>query len=715
MRTSRTVLVGLLLLTICLFLFVYRLPCLKRADARVYDFLSTFSGVSARSDSVCIVEIDAASLATLGPWPWPRHRVAKLTVALMTAGASVVAYDEVFAGPDRTSPARLEADLTALAGGRVRVLGVPETLRDYDGVFAEALAGGKTVLGCLMHPVAHSVPRASVRGGPYRACAYTTGFGSRTCLPQAGGVTLALQALHEAAQGTGFVNLAPDPDEVVRSTPLLFAYGPDRLYASLALEAVRLHLDASQAVIEYDRRTAAGIRGVRLREYWIPTERDGRVLLNRRSAGFDTVSALRVLDGHFDRSLVSNRVALVGVTASALPCVAAPLPEASSTAVHATVVENILSSAAFSRPRWMPRAELALILVLCGVLAVLIHRARLRLSLLVTGLAVGVLAVVSVALMKYAQLVFVPVQSVFSVLFVYSVLAGWKYCAQTCACRRIRAVFGNRTSEPVLRSLIRDAAWAVTRNRKVEATVCCSDLAEFGVLAERLAPTRLAMLLDCYFGSMRELVTGHGGFVDRYLGIGAGLVSAWGVPLPDEEHAVRACVAALAQRARLAELGPDLKAEFGCDLRMRMALNTGTVSAGPMGTERGAQYTVLGGVVEQAAQCVALSSDYDTGILVGHGTFLAVRNAMELRLLDIVELPAQREPVRVYELLAKKGELPIEKLELIVLYQEGLRLYRERRWSEALRNLSDALRLDPGDGPSRALRERVSRARGAGA
>ena len=56
---------------------------------------------------VRIVDIDEASIAAFGQWPWPRTRLAALTKRLGELGAGVVAYDIIFAEPDRTTPGRL--------------------------------------------------------------------------------------------------------------------------------------------------------------------------------------------------------------------------------------------------------------------------------------------------------------------------------------------------------------------------------------------------------------------------------------------------------------------------------------------------------------------------------------------------------------------------------------------------------------------------------
>src|SRR5690606_38927535 len=84
-----------------------------------------------------IVDIDEASLAEIGQWPWPRDRMALLTERLTALGAAAIAFDVLFPEPDRMSPRRLGA----AAGVN------PASLPDTDEHFARAISAGPVVMG----------------------------------------------------------------------------------------------------------------------------------------------------------------------------------------------------------------------------------------------------------------------------------------------------------------------------------------------------------------------------------------------------------------------------------------------------------------------------------------------------------------------------------------------------------------------------------------
>ncbi|WP_157826824.1 CHASE2 domain-containing protein, partial [Macromonas nakdongensis] len=92
---------------------------------------------------VRIVDIDEASLAQVGQWPWPRTRIAELVQRLSDAGAAAIGFDVVFAEADRTSPDAV-VDLWPLpAAVRQSLLRLPQ----HDAVLADTLAGKDVVLG----------------------------------------------------------------------------------------------------------------------------------------------------------------------------------------------------------------------------------------------------------------------------------------------------------------------------------------------------------------------------------------------------------------------------------------------------------------------------------------------------------------------------------------------------------------------------------------
>jgi adenylate cyclase len=240
---------------------------------------------------------------------------------------------------------------------------------------------------------------------------------------------------------------------------------------------------------------------------------------------------------------------------------------------------------------------------------------------------------------------------------------------------------------------------------RAEATMFFSDVAGFTTISESLEPPQLAELLNRYLSPMTDIIMARGGYVDKYEG--DAIMAEWGVPFPAEDHAAQACYAALEQQAKLAELREPLEEEFGHRLTVRMGINTGTVTAGNMGSENRFQYTVMGDAVNQAARFESGSKPYGVGVMIGETTKEAIGNLFETRLLDLLVVKGKTKPIKVYELLARAGELDAEKTRVVALYHEALELHWDRQFEDALEKLDEALEIME-DPASDMLKKRIA-------
>lgn len=698
---------GILLLIAGAVCYIYQPPFAAELSRRVFDLFLQTTAKPVQTDAVAIVDIDDASLGAYGQWPWPRTRLADLTARLWEQGAAVVVYDVIFIEPDRTSPETVVEDWSAQFGTEVQVSGLPPGAEQFDRMFAESLQGGASVLGCFLNLTDKPLSDFQEREPSlYRGIFFEKGMADRQWLLQAENSLQPIPELAESAAGIAFINTVPDSDSIIRSIPLAIAYGPGRIYPSLSLEAIRLYCGARKLGLIYDSQ-AGGLQQVLVPNAGvIPTDRHGRLTVNYRSDRFPHWSVKDVLDGRVPDGALQDKILFVGTSAAGLQDLRST-PFSSDfpgVEVHATAVDNIIAGDILREPGWVFGANLLLILAGGLVVMLLVVYTPAAISFLVMLAADAAVVGGAFWLLKEKSLVVCPAETVTAWGLVFAGVIAVKYWQEEHGRKQVRGMFGTMVSPDVLRYLEQNPGSFSLSGERAEATMFFSDVAGFTTISESLDPERLAALLNRYLSPMTEIIMARGGYVDKYEG--DAIMAEWGVPFPADDHAAQACYAALEQQKKLAELRETLKIEFGHELTVRMGINTGTVTAGNMGSEGRFQYTVMGDAVNQAARFESGSKPYGVQIMIGETTRKAVGDLFEVRLLDRLVVKGKTRPIRVYELLANAGELSAEKAQVVALYESALALHWERKFEEALAKLDEALNI-LADPPSEMLNKRI--------
>lgn len=711
-------LAGLALIALGLAIYIAQPAFIQSASNLLYDAFMRTTHQCPKSDSIVLLDVDEESLEKLGQWPWPRWMLADLANVLFDAGASVLVFDMLFPEPDRTSPAAVAETYWKRFGRPFPLDALPEDSRDFDALFSRAIRDRPVVLGCEMIP----------GNSPGSGMTYpeNDGFANRVNIQSPSGETPS-QNLFSAVDvkqsipllgiGThrGFINALPDADGTIRSTPLVWSWGDRRLYPSLALEAFRLFRRAPSVTALADRD---GIRGIRVGTTLVPTDALGRMTLNYRSIGtsdhglvssFPRIPAHLALANQFDPSRVRNRIVLVGTSAAGLKdAKSTPLsPVFSGMEVHAVALDNLLAGDMIRSPS-SPIALHAIFIALAGTtLVVLCALGNSRLAFFGFLALLAALPAGSLWLLARHRLAFIPAWELLSLVLLYPVLTTLRFWREERQRKWVRTMFRTMVSDRVLQYLEQHPDSFSRTGRKMQATVLFSDLARFTTLSEHMPPEQVSRLLNHYHSPMTDIVLQRDGYLDKY--VGDLIMAVWGVPFSTEDHALQACLAALEQQRKLAGLAPEIRDLFGCELSMRIGINTGTVTAGNMGSERRFQYTVVGDPVNLASRLEQAGKLYGVPILIGEQTRLDAGDAIEARLLDRILVAGKSIPVDVYELIGEKGSLPPARAEFVRLYEEALHAYWQRQWSAARRAAEQARQLISTDPALKLLAQRIAR------
>jgi class 3 adenylate cyclase len=164
-----------------------------------------------------------------------------------------------------------------------------------------------------------------------------------------------------------------------------------------------------------------------------------------------------------------------------------------------------------------------------------------------------------------------------------------------------RALFARALASflpPEVAELVEASPSALSLREELEATIVFSDIRGFSSLAERLPPREVAEVVGRHLSGMVEVVTSHGGVLDKFAG--DAVMAVFGAPRPTEDHAQRALACAAAMQRRQAALNEEAEHAGLPMFQIGIGVNTGTVVAGTLGGPGRLDYTVLGDAVNVA-------------------------------------------------------------------------------------------------------------------
>jgi adenylate cyclase len=206
--------------------------------------------------------------------------------------------------------------------------------------------------------------------------------------------------------------------------------------------------------------------------------------------------------------------------------------------------------------------------------------------------------------------------------------------------------------QPVLERVMNLGADAVLAPVQREITILFSDIRDFTTLSETLPPKVVMELLGDYFSHMAQIVQGHTGIVNKFLG--DGMLACWGVPDASDDHAVRAMQAALDMRVKLEELNAWRQQRGEPQLRIGIGLHTGVVAAGMLGGAGQHEYTVIGDAVNLASRVEGLTKTLGVDILVSESTWNQGQGRFVGKRISEQHVKGRREGVVVYSLEGRR-------------------------------------------------------------
>jgi serine phosphatase RsbU (regulator of sigma subunit)/CHASE2 domain-containing sensor protein len=361
---------------------------------------------------VAIIDIDEASLARYGQWPWPRDLVADLVRRIAEGQPRVLGIDIVFAERDRLSPPEIARELRHLPAPLAEGLAqqppseqaLIDAMRTVPTVLA--LAPGREDLPPSSEPT-HPAPIRQAGGDPNP---FLTSYKS---------LLRSLPELGAAAQAAGAISAEPDDDGVVRRVALAVTH-QGTIIPSFALEVLRIAGAEHSVVIDTG---SFGIKDIRIGDIVIPTDRRGRALLHFAPRLARYISAVDILDPAYDPTELRSQIVLLGVEGLAIAELQqTPLGLVQGVDLHAQLIESVLLGALLRRPPYFDWIELAVTLG-AGLAAIWLLRYErpARAAAIALAIAAG-LILLEFAAFRFADLLFDGTYSAATLLAAFGVM-----------------------------------------------------------------------------------------------------------------------------------------------------------------------------------------------------------------------------------------------------------------------------------------------------
>lgn len=602
-----------------------------------FDFLQRLAPRSYDANlPVRVVDIDEASLSQLGQWPWPRSKVARLVERLEDYGAASIAFDMLFAEPDRYSPHRLAED-PVFAGYLRDKIDLSEL--DNDKRFSNAIAGRPVVLGVAARSDLNTyqiMPRAGI---------IEIGEQPGLRLPRALSWTPLAEPLNETAVGIGGINVSPVGEiSVVRTVPLLWQ-GPTGIIPALSLEALRLAIAEQNIFVEGAENESGIVLSVSLGAFDIPTDEIGQVWMRYRPDHPGLyLSAVDVLDGRENawlRSEIEGRIILIGTSAAGLVDIRATSLGQSvpGVSIHAQLIEQIVEDNMLRRSDVTAALELIAFIALGLIVASVMSISGAVPSFLAGGVAASSVLILSWVEFTQNSVLFDATFPLIGGMVNFGFLAGFLFFVTEREKNTIRRSFSHYVAPEILQRIEDSGQDLELGGETQEITVMFADIRGFTPLSETMPPADLVGLLNEIFTALGEDILAHKGTIDKF--IGDSIMAFWNAPVRVENHPLQCAYAALAMRNSLRKFNATKSRRNKTPIRIAIGCATGKSCVGNIGSQNRFNYTAIGEVVNVAARietvCRHLAYDVvvSEAVAEASGYQLAVLQAGSMKLKGV--------------------------------------------------------------------------------
>lgn len=685
----------------------------------VFDQYNRWHPRSEENSPVVFIDIDEASLAKLGQFPWPRSTFATMVEKMTGYGSAAIAFDILFTEADRTAPSEILPIWKGLriAGGAQDWPSLRATINaqiiNPDDAFARAMKNAPVIMATMMSDEAtgRPMPKAGIALRAQSLDDNEGGLDPTRLLPNSEFAIQNRNILDESAVGLGAINARIDDDGIIRRASLLFR-ADDNIYPSLALESLRVAQGAGSIVLrasdvrgEGTYTSGFGLSRLKVGQIVTPIEPDGSMRLYfAASEDIQTVSAYEILEADFDMTRLAGKIAFIGTSAAGLKDIrATPInPATPGVEVHIQTVQQMIAGTYLKRPIWVQLYE-ALATVMIGMVSVfMVYRFSLGPSFVFFTFALVGGSALSWQQFTDNLLLIDPAFPAFSVFLTFLAAAVLHFIETARERYEVRNAFQYYLAPDMVEQIASDPNKLKLGGETRDLTILFCDIRGFTSISEAFAdePEKLTHIINIFLTGLSRVIQERSGTIDKY--IGDNIMAFWNAPTEVSQHGYEACSAGLAMLEALNEVNRTLRQDpflggFEQEIRIGIGLNSGPTLVGNVGSDQRFNYSVMGDTVNVAARLEGQTKDYAQTILIGETTYQDAQTAINAGRppiafleMDLIALKGKALPERIFAVLGDEKMAQSEAYQSLKKAQQALLAsYRAQDWDVAEKSARD--------------------------
>ncbi len=211
----------------------------------------------------------------------------------------------------------------------------------------------------------------------------------------------------------------------------------------------------------------------------------------------------------------------------------------------------------------------------------------------------------------------------------------------------IRATFGRYLTDDIVADILEKPEGLKLGGDARTVTIMMADIRGFTAISDRHSPEQVVSLLNTYLAAMTEVIMAYGGTIDEFLG--DAILAVFGAPKDDPQHALKAVQCALAMQNAVADVNTQNMSSGLPSIETGIALNTGTVVAGNIGSERRAKYGFVGSPMNVTARIEDLCDANE--ILISETTRVAAGSGVSTTLKGEFAAKGIEQKLRVHTVI----------------------------------------------------------------